>query len=134
MLFGCEVTVAEVTGLVWSIEVSMGGLGQTFLLFFGCGTGPKRSGAVLACFWTDFQTKPSILDLIRAVFDDLGPSRHFGPDFEWARPGPRPSTSHTWRPRQRPTWLKRSNLACGGYDSSRLEGEVWGEPPQQKKV
>ena len=35
------------------------------------------------------------------------------------------STSQPWRPRQRPTWLKRSNLACGGCDSSRLEGGVW---------
>ena len=42
-----------------------------FLFFFGRGTGPKRSGAVLACFWSDFQPEPSILDLIRTVFDDL---------------------------------------------------------------
>ena len=60
----------------------MGRLGQTFLLFFGRGTGPKRSGAVLACFWTDFQAKPSILDPIRAIFDDLGPNRHFGRDLD----------------------------------------------------
>ena len=40
-----------------------------------------------------------------------------------------------WRPRQRPTWLKRSNLACGGCDSSRLEGGVWGgEAPPGKKI
>ena len=63
----------------------MGRLGQTFLLFFGRGTGPKRSGAVLACFWTDFQPEPSILDPIQAVFDDLGPNRHFRRDL--ARPG-----------------------------------------------
>ena len=31
----------------------MGRLGQTFLLFFARGTGPKRSGTVLACFWTE---------------------------------------------------------------------------------
>ena len=31
----------------------LGRLGHTFLLFFGRGTGPKRSGAVLACFWTE---------------------------------------------------------------------------------
>ena len=71
----------------------MGRLGQTFLLFFGRGTGLKRSGAVLACFWTDFQAKPSILDPIRAIFNDLGPNRHFGPDFDQARAwpgGPKP--------------------------------------------
>ena len=63
----------------------LGRLGQTFLLFFCRGTGPKRSGAVLACFWTDFQPEPSILDPIWAVFDDLGPNRHFGRDL--ASPG-----------------------------------------------
>ena len=69
----------------------MGRLGQTFLLFFGRGTGPKRSGAVLACFWTNFQAKPSILDPIRAIFDDSGPSRHCGSDLDLqdqARDGP----------------------------------------------
>ena len=59
-----------------------------FFIFFGRGTGPKRCGAVLACFWTDFQAKPSILDPSRAVFDDLGPNRHFGPDFDRARAWP----------------------------------------------
>ena len=63
----------------------MGRLGQTFLLFFGRGTGPKRSGAVLACFWTDFQPEPSILDPIRAIFDDFGLNRHFGLDLDQAR-------------------------------------------------
>ena len=53
-----------------------------FFTFFGRGTGPKRSGAVLACFWTDFQAEPSILDPIRAIFDDLGPNRHFGWDLD----------------------------------------------------
>ena len=33
--------------------IIMGWLGQTFLLFFARGTSPKRSGAVLACFWTE---------------------------------------------------------------------------------
>ena len=42
----------------------------------------------------------------------------------------RSSTSHPWTPRQRPTWLKRSNLACGGCDSSRLEGGVSCGPPK----
>ena len=42
--------------------LTMGRLGQMFFTFFGRGTGPERSGAVLACFWIDFQTKPSILD------------------------------------------------------------------------
>ena len=51
----------------------MGRLGQTFLLFFGRGTGPKRSGAVLACSWTHFQPKQSILDPFRAIFDVFGP-------------------------------------------------------------
>ena len=63
----------------------LGRLGQTFLLFFGRGTGPKRSRAVLACFWTAFQPEPSILDPIWDVFDDFGPNRHFGQ--ELARPG-----------------------------------------------
>ena len=77
----------------------MGRLGQTFLLFFGRG---KRSGAVLACFWTDFQAKRSILDPIRAIFDDLGPNRHFGSDLDlqdqardWPGPGP-PGQSLAW--------------------------------------
>ena len=78
----------------------MGRLGQNFLLFFGRGTGPKRSGAVLACFWTKFQAELSILDPIRAIFNDLGPNRHCGPDLdlqdqardgalEWVRPVPK---------------------------------------------
>ena len=37
------------------------------------------------------------------------------------------------RPRQRPTWLKRWILACGGCDSSQLEGVVWGRSPPAKK-
>ena len=45
------------------------------------------------------------------------------------KPGP-------WRLRQQPTFLKRSNLACGGCDSSRLEGGVWGgeAPPAKKSI
>ena len=65
-----------------SPRIYMGRLGQTFLLFFGRGTGPKRSGTVLACFWTDFQPKRSILDPIRAIFDVLGPNRHCRPDLD----------------------------------------------------
>ena len=60
----------------------LGRLGQTFLLFFGRGASPKRSGAVLACFWTNFQAKLSILGPIRTIFDDLGPNRHFGRDLD----------------------------------------------------
>ena len=55
---------------------------------------------VLACFWTKFQAKRSILDPFRAIFDDLGPNRHCGPDLklqdqagdgplEWVRPPPK---------------------------------------------
>ena len=55
---------------------------------------------VLACFWTKFQPKRSTLDSIRAIFDDLGPNRHCGPDLdlqdragdgrlEWVRPVPK---------------------------------------------
>ena len=54
--------------------MDMGRLGQTFFTFFGCGTGPKRSGADLACFWTDFQTKPEILDPILCRYR-AGPCR-----------------------------------------------------------
>ena len=71
-----QVTILRATEF-WR-SLCLGRLGQTFLLFFGRGTGPKRSGAVLACFWSDFQPEPSILDPIRAVFDDFGPGRHFG--------------------------------------------------------
>ena len=43
---------------------------------------------VLVCFWTDFEAKPSILDPIQTIFDDLGP----GPQCQartWAlRTGP----------------------------------------------
>ena len=63
----------------------LGQLGHTFLLFFGGGgrgTGPKRSGAVLACSWANFQAKPSFLEPIRVIFDDLGPNRHFGRVFD----------------------------------------------------
>ena len=35
------------------------------------------------------------------------------------------STSHSWRPRQWLTWLERSNLACGGCDSSWIGLDVW---------
>ena len=62
--------------------------GSARLTFLGRGTGSKRSGAVLACFWTDFQAKPSILDPIRTIFDDLGPNRHFGRDLDQARDWP----------------------------------------------
>ena len=87
--------------------VLLGRLGHTFLLFFGRGTGPKRSGTVLACLWTDCQAKPSILDPIRGVFDDLGPNRHFGRDLDlqdqardWlGGPGP----AHTFFPHKRKT-------------------------------
>ena len=54
-----------------------GGSARLFT-FAGRGNGPKRSGAVLACFWTYYQAKPSILDLIWDIFDDLGTNRHFG--------------------------------------------------------
>ncbi len=68
----------EHADLVYIPSEFLGRLGQTFFTFFGRGTGLKRSGSVLACFWNDFQAKPSILDPIRAIFDDLGPNRHVG--------------------------------------------------------
>ena len=52
--------------------VSWGGSAQTVLLFVGYGTGLKHSGAVPACFWTDFQANPSTLARIQVIFDDLG--------------------------------------------------------------
>ena len=64
----------------------LGWLRQTFLLSFGRGTGPKRSGAVLACFWIDFQAEPSIRSPIRAIFNDLGRNRHFGLDLDLLGP------------------------------------------------
>ena len=92
----------------------MGRLGQTFLLFFGRGTGPKRSGAVLACFWTDFQAKRSILDPIRAIFDDLGPNRHFGRDLDLQ------DQARDWRggpdPAHNP-WLHYQELCIGWLSS-----------------
>ena len=58
--------------------ILLGQIRHTCLLFFffylGRGTGPKRSGAVLACFWANFQAEPSILIPIRVIFDDLGPN------------------------------------------------------------
>ena len=57
---------------------TLGDLGKRFLLFWGRRTGPKRSGAVLACFWIDFQAKQSILDLTRAILNDLGLNQHLG--------------------------------------------------------
>ena len=60
---------------------SWGGISR-LLLFFGRRTGPKRSGAVLACLWADFQAKPSILEPIRVIFDDLSPNRHSGRELD----------------------------------------------------
>ena len=93
---------------VWGKKL-LGRLGQTFLLFFGRGTGPKRSGAVLACFWTNFQPEPSILEPIRAIFDDFGPNRHFGLDL--ARPG-------TGREALRPAQARNADL---GSDPLRIK-------------
>ena len=36
----------------------------------------------MACFRSNFQAKPLILDPIRAIFDDLNPNRHFGQDLD----------------------------------------------------
>ncbi len=82
--------------------ITWGGSARLFYFFFCRRTGPKRSGAVLACFWTKFQAKPSILDPIRVIFDDLGPNRHFGRDLDlqdqardWpGGPGPAHICSH----------------------------------------
>ena len=54
-----------------------------FFTFFGRGTGPKRSGAILVCFWNDCEAKQLILDSIWAIFHDLGPNRHFGQDLDF---------------------------------------------------
>ena len=58
------------------------------------------SGQPSGFIWTKFQAKRSILDPIRAIFDDLGPNRHCGPELdlqdqagdgplEWVRPVPK---------------------------------------------
>ena len=62
---------------------SHGAAWPDFFTFLGRGTGPKRSGAVLACFWTDFHAEPSILDPIQAISDDLVLNRHFGRDLDF---------------------------------------------------
>ena len=121
----------------------MGRLGQTFLLFFGRGTGPKRSGTVLACFWTNFQAKPSILDPIRAVFDDLGPNRHFGPDLDLqdqARDWPGgPGPAHTFfstpggRDSGRLGLSVRTWLAEAATAADLKVGSGGAKPPQEKK-
>ncbi len=78
-------------------------LGHTSLLFWDRGTGPKRSGTVLACFWTDVQAKPSILDPIRAILDDLGPDQHFGPDLDFQDQARVPGTG--WEALAQPIFL-----------------------------
>ena len=53
------------------------------------------SGSAARFTWSDFQAKPLILEPIQAIFDDLDPSRHFGPELDlqdqigasWAVPG-----------------------------------------------
>ena len=110
----------------------LGRLGQTFLLF-GRGTGPKRSGAVLACFWTDFQPEPSILDPIRAVFDDFDPNRHFGLDL--ARPGTgrkalRPAQGLAGRPWPSPYFFFSVEIKKAGLSLFSEGGRL---PPSEKK-
>ena len=105
---------------------------DVFLLFFRRGTGPKRSGAVLACFWTDFQPEPSILEPIRTVFDDFGPSRHFGRDL--ARPGTgrealRPAQGLAGRPWSSPYFFSVKKTTCFLFS----EGG-WLPPSENKKA
>ena len=67
---------------------------------FGLRSGPDGSGQALGFIWSLFRDKWSILDPFRAIFDDLGPNRHCGPDLdlqnqagdgpsEWVRLGPK---------------------------------------------
>ena len=71
-----------------------------------------------------FRAKPSILDPIRAIFDDLGPNRHCGPGLdlqdqagdgplEWVRPSPKaPERSwHSSGPSFSPN--RRFSTHCG---------------------
>ena len=67
---------------------------------FGLRSGPDGSGQAVGFIWSLFRAKRSILDPFRAIFDDLGPNRHCGPDLdlqdqagdgplEWVRPIPK---------------------------------------------
>ena len=110
-----------------------------FFTFFGRGTSPKRSGAVLACFWADFHPEPSILGPIRDVFDDFGPNRHFGRDL--TRPGTSwealgPAQGLAGRPWPSPYFFVRN--ADLGSDPLRIKKCLLyfrrvAEPPPKKK-
>ena len=49
------------------------GVSAVFCRIFGLKSGPDGSGQPSGFIWTKFQAKRSILDPIRAIFDDLGP-------------------------------------------------------------
>ena len=105
-----------------------------FFTFFGRGTGPKRSGAVLACFWSNFQAECSILDPIRAIFDDLDPPRHFGWDLDlqassWRYPKPCVSTSLDWL-----AWVGLARLASAWLVSSAAVTTTAATPEQACKA
>ena len=109
--------------------------------FSGRVTGPKLSGAVLACFWANFHAKLPSLCPIQSIFDDLGPNRHFGRDLDlqdqdrdW--PGG-PGLAHTFCPPQKPTQAINADLAS---EPRRIRSCVffccWTEgsrPPSDKK-
>ena len=70
------------------------------LTVFGFRSGPDGSGQAIRFIWSLFRAKRLILDPIRALFGDLGPNRHGGPDLdiqdqardsplEWVRPVPK---------------------------------------------
>ena len=108
---------------------------QDFFTFFGRRTGPKRSGAVLACFWTDFQPEPLILDPIRAVFDDLCPNRHFGRDLASPWPGQVQALhTHGGRDSGRLSLSVRTRLAEAAAAADLKGGSGEASPPQEKKV
>ena len=112
----------------------LGRLGHTFLLFLRRGTSPKRSGVVLACFWTDFQREPLILDPIRAIFDDFGPNRHFGRDL--ARPGTgqvQALHTHGGRDSGRLSLSVRTCLAEAATAADLKGGSGGAKPPQLTK-
>ena len=98
------------------------GAARAYLFFLGRGTSSKRSGAVMACFWIDFQAKPSNLDPIRAIFDDLDPNRHFGRDLDQARDWPgRPGPAHPLFCLTKKKWVGQGPLG---------QSLVWPSPAQ----
>ena len=76
----CTIHVPYVKALMWPCSFCPG-VARAFLIYLFLVLGRVRNGH--EWFWTHFQGEPSILDAIRDIFDDLGPTSCCGgPDLD----------------------------------------------------